>query len=165
LITEIDLLQAIYIAIPAYIANAFPTIFTGGPPIDIGLNFIDGKRIFGTSKTLRGFGMALILGILAAIVEEIFLGPGILLIGVLAALGALLGDLIGSFIKRRIDFKPGQPFPVLDQLDFILGALILTYPVQQISFGTIIILVVFTPPIHLLANYFAYRLGVKKNWW
>ena len=109
--------------------------------------------------------MALIIGILAAIAEEIFLGPGIFLIGALAALGALLGDLLGSFIKRRINFKPGEPSPILDQLDFILGALILTYPVQQVGFGNIIILIVFTPPIHLLANYFAYRLGVKRNWW
>ena len=165
MITEIDILQAVYIAIPAYIANAFPTLFRGGPPMDLGLNFIDGKRIFGANKTFRGFGMALILGILAAVAEEIFLGSGLFLIGALAALGALLGDLFGSFLKRRIDFKPGKPFPILDQLDFILGALILTYPVQQVGFGTIIILVVFTPPIHMLANYFAYRLGVKKNWW
>jgi CDP-2,3-bis-(O-geranylgeranyl)-sn-glycerol synthase len=165
LITEIDILQAVYIAIPAYIANAFPTLFGGGPPMDLGFKFIDDKRIFGANKTFRGFGMALILGILAAIAEEIFLGPGILLIGVLAALGALLGDLLGSFIKRRINFKPGKPFPILDQLDFILGALILTYPVQQVGFGTIIILIVFTPPVHLLANFFAYHLGVKKNWW
>jgi CDP-2,3-bis-(O-geranylgeranyl)-sn-glycerol synthase len=153
LINEIDILQAIYIAIPAYLANALPTLFRGGPPMDLGFHFIDGKRIFGANKTFRGFGMALILGILAAIAEEIFLGPGIFLIGALAALGALLGDLLGSFIKRRINFKPGEPFPIL------------TYPVQQVGFGTIIILIVFTPPIHLLANFFAYRLGVKRHWW
>jgi CDP-2,3-bis-(O-geranylgeranyl)-sn-glycerol synthase len=165
LITEIDILQAVYIAIPAYIANAFPTLFSGGPPMDLGFNFIDGKRIFGANKTFRGFGIALILGILAAIAEETLFGPGIFLIGAIAALGALLGDLLGSFIKRRIDFKPGKPFPILDQLDFILGALVLTYPVQQTGFSAIIILIVFTPPIHLLANFFAYHLGVKRNWW
>jgi len=165
LITETDLLFSIYIAIPAYVTNAFPTVFKGGPPIDCGWRFIDGERIFGDNKTLRGFGFGLFCGLLATLAEVIFLDSKLLWLGASTSLGALLGDLLGAFIKRRFVFEPGSPFPILDQLDFILGALLLSYPTYHVGLGTVIILVVFTPPIHLLANYVAYRLGVKRNWW
>jgi CDP-2,3-bis-(O-geranylgeranyl)-sn-glycerol synthase len=64
-----------------------------------------------------------------------------------------------------MNLKPGASFPLLDQLDFVFGALLLSYPAHQASLGTVIILVIFTPPVHLLANFIAYRLGVKRNWW
>jgi len=165
LLTETDILFAIYIAIPIYIANSLPTIFKGGPPMDFGWRFIDGERIFGANKTLRGFGFGLLCGFLASLIEGIFIGGEILLLGLLASLGALLGDLLGAFIKRRMMLEPGAPFPILDQLDFILGALLVSYPIHPASLGTVIILVIFTPPIHLLANFVAYRLKVKRNWW
>lgn len=162
---ETDILFAVYIAIPAYVANAFPTLFRGGPPIDHGRQFIDGNRVFGANKTLRGFGFGLFCGLLAALAESLFLDRSLLLLGVLVSLGALLGDMLGAFIKRRLGLEPGAPSPVLDQLDFIFGALLLSYPIHQSSLGTIVILVVFTPPMHLLANFVAYHLGVKKSWW
>lgn len=40
------------------------------------------------------------------------------------SLGALIGDLTESFIKRRIGFPPGASLPVADQLDFVAGALL-----------------------------------------
>jgi len=159
------MLIAIYIAIPAYIANSLAVVFKGGPPIDCGRRFIDGERIFGANKTIRGFVFGLICGFLATIVEGFLLGSGLLLLGVLASLGALLGDLFGAFIKRRLRLEPGAPFPLLDQLDFIFGALFVSYPISRVTLGTVIILVIFTPPIHLLANLIAYRLGAKDNWW
>jgi len=165
LITETDVLLAIYMAIPAYAANGFAAVFKGGSPLDCGWRFMDGERIFGANKTLRGFGFGFICGFLAAVAESLFLDARLLSFGALASLGALLGDLLGAFMKRRLHLEPGAPFPLLDQLDFIFGALLLTYPFHQARLGMILILVVFTPPIHLLANFVAYRLGVKKNWW
>ena len=165
MLTGTDILFAIYIAIPIYIANSLPTVFKGGPPMDLGLRFIDGERILGDNKTFRGFSFGLLCGLLASLAEGIFVGSEILLLGFLASVGALLGDLFGAFVKRRANLKPGAPFPVLDQLDFILGALVLSHLVHHASLGTVVILVVFTPPIHLLANFVAYRLKVKENWW
>ena len=40
------------------------------------------------------------------------------------AIGSLLGDLVGSFIKRRLDIGRGAKAPILDQYNFIGGALI-----------------------------------------
>jgi CDP-2,3-bis-(O-geranylgeranyl)-sn-glycerol synthase len=165
MITWTDLLFAVYIAVPAYLANSLPAVSRGGGPIDRGYLFVDGERILGTNKTFKGFAFGLFGGLLASIAMEFFLERGLFILGSLASLGALLGDLLGAFIKRRLKMEPGAPFPVLDQLDFILGALLLTYPVHQAKVGTAIILGLFTPPAHLLANFIAYHLGVKKYWW
>ena len=43
---------------------------------------------------------------------------------ILCAYGAAIGDLIGSFLKRRFNYKSGAPFWIVDQLDFVIIALI-----------------------------------------
>ncbi len=56
---------------PAYIANAV-MVFTGnGKPIDGGKNFIDGKRLFGQTKTWGGFIGGVVFGSIAALVFDL----------------------------------------------------------------------------------------------
>src|SRR5207249_12151536 len=78
---------------------------------------------------------------------------------------AVLGDLLGAFVKRRLNVEPGKAFPILDQLDFILGSVVLGYAFFQVVLISIRLVVVVTPPIHLATNYGAYRLGIKKTRW
>ena len=161
-----DLLIAIYIAIPAYVANSTPVVLGGGAPIDRGREFVDGRRLLGTNKTVKGFAYGLLFGSVAALAEAIlFRNYLLVLAGILASLGALLGDLFGAFLKRRLDILPGHPLPVVDQLDFILGALVLTSPLLNVTMGAVLILVIATVPIHLLSNAVAYMLRLKKRLW
>ena len=161
-----DLLIAVYIAIPTYVANSTPVLLGGGAPIDRGSNFIDGRRIFGSNKTIKGFVSGLVLGTLAGAGEAAFFtNQSLLLVGSVASFGALLGDLIGAFVKRRLDIAPGNPLPIVDQLDFILGAIILAFPLLPVSAGAFLILLAATIPIHLLANAAAYLLGLKGRLW
>ena len=161
-----DLLIAIYIAIPAYVANSTPVVLGGGAPIDRGREFVDGRRILGSNKTVKGFEFGLLFGSVAALAEAIlFRNYLLVLAGILASLGALLGDLFGAFLKRRLDIPPGHPLPVVDQLDFILGALVLTSPLLNVTMGAVLILVIATVPIHLLSNAVAYMLRLKKRLW
>ena len=161
-----DLLIAIYIAIPAYVANSTPVVLGGGAPIDRGREFVDGRRILGSNKTVKGFAYGLLFGSVAALAEAIlFRNYLLVLAGILASLGALLGDLFGAFLKRRLDILPGHPLPVVDQLDFILGALVLTSPLLNVTMGAVLILVIATVPIHLLSNAVAYMLRLKKRLW
>jgi CDP-2,3-bis-(O-geranylgeranyl)-sn-glycerol synthase len=83
----------------------------------------------------------------------------------LLSLGALLGDMVGSFIKRRIDIKSGNPAIVLDQLGFIIMGLILAVPFLQPEAIYVIILVLFTLAIHWISNALGYLLGLKKHPW
>ena len=47
---------------------------------------------------------------------------------VLIPLGALLGDLTGAFIKRRLGIQPGGLLPIVDQIDFVVGAVVFSLP-------------------------------------
>jgi len=161
-----DLLIAVYVAIPTYIANSTPVLLGGGAPIDRGREFVDGRRILGTNKTMKGFAYGLLLGSAASLGEAILFGNYVLLpAGILASLGALLGDLLGAFVKRRLDIPPGHPLPVVDQLDFVLGALVLASPLLNVTLGAVLILAMATVPIHLLSNAIAYMLRLKKRRW
>ncbi len=88
-----------------------------------------------------------------------------LIVGFLLSFGALLGDAAGSFIKRRLGINRGRPAPILDQLDFIAGALILASLYTTISSETVIIIAILTLIIHLISNMVAYLLGMKEVWY
>jgi len=148
------------------VANSTPVLLGGGVPIDRGREFIDGRPILGTNKTVKGFAYGLLLGSTAALAEAaLFSNYVLVLVGIVASLGALLGDLFGAFLKRRLNIPPGHSLPVIDQLDFILGALLLTLPVLNVTAGAVLILVMATIPIHLFSNAAAYVLRLKKRLW
>ncbi|WEU41038.1 MAG: CDP-2,3-bis-(O-geranylgeranyl)-sn-glycerol synthase [Candidatus Odinarchaeum yellowstonii] len=186
------LLLAVYYAIPAYVANGLAVITGGGKPIDLGRKFRDGRRIFGDGKTIRGFIGGVACGFIAGLIQLLiapyfneFIQPLITLYSLnpvisgqyqliiytpplrafLLALGGLTGDLVGSFIKRRLNLERGRPAPFIDQLDFICFALLFAYFITPISLEYIIILIVLTPVIHLLANIAAYYLKLKSVPW
>lgn len=149
---------------PSYVANAAPLLLGGGSPLDRGRNFLDGERIFGAHKTVRGFLAGIIAGSVIGIVESP-IDNRLLLGGFMIALGTVLGDLLGAFLKRRIGVKPGSPLPIVDQLDFVFGGLLLGQLVFPLSLFSILLVVLVTPPIHLGTNYGAYLLGIKRTRW
>jgi CDP-2,3-bis-(O-geranylgeranyl)-sn-glycerol synthase len=183
---EIALLEiAIWFGLPAWIANSTPVLFGGGSPIDRDMVFRDGHRLLGDGKTIRGFVIGVFLGTLTSLVQSL-IAPHILPIlveyvavtvemqtllfispatGFLLSLGALTGDLLGSFVKRRIDVKSGNPAPVLDQIGFILMALIFASPIIQPAAAYVIILIAVTLGVHWFSNAIGFLLGLKDNPW
>jgi CDP-2,3-bis-(O-geranylgeranyl)-sn-glycerol synthase len=158
------IVEAMKFIFPAYCANAAPVIAGGGQPMDFGKNFLDGKRIFGKNKTFRGFFFGLAVGIAVGMVEwMLFDYP--FLFSVLSPLGALLGDLTAAFLKRRLGIAPGDLFPIVDQIDFVVGALVLSLPLAILYWELAVAVIIITPPIHLLTNFLAYKLKLKKNPW
>ncbi|MEN3034987.1 MAG: CDP-2,3-bis-(O-geranylgeranyl)-sn-glycerol synthase [Candidatus Methanosuratincola sp.] len=147
------------IIMPAFIANSVPVLARGRHPMDFGKMMRDGRRVLGDGKTFEGFLAGLFMGTLAG---ALFGYP---LHSFLLAFGALSGDILGAFIKRRIGIERGHPAPILDQLDFVAGALLFLYPVYQVALDQMLFIILVTPPIHLLTNYIAYRLGLKKYPW
>jgi CDP-2,3-bis-(O-geranylgeranyl)-sn-glycerol synthase len=180
------IVQAFWIVIPIYVANASAVIVGGGTPIDFGRSWKDGRRILGDGKTWRGLlsgtflGMTVGFGLTVAASylstsEYAYLGltnfEGFpLMIPLLFSLcfGALLGDVIESFFKRRIGKDRGQDWIPFDQLDFLVGALTFSLLMseflslthltsdqwffQHLTIWHILILLVVTPFIHLTAN-------------
>ena len=175
----IMILQALWFILPAYTANGLPVIFGGGPPIDFGKT-INGTRIFGDGKTIRGFIGGVLSGTLVGL-TLFYVGPmlnqsipesqGLIdlsynpIIGVLLSVGALIGDLVGSFIKRRLNLKRGAPAPVLDQITFLVFALLFASILILVPLEYVIILIPLTLGMHIVTNAISWALGLKKVPW
>jgi len=164
--------KTLLLAIPLYIANGCALLFGGKTPLDFGKNFFDKKPLFGKGKTFKGSISGIICGSLASAaiffalphVSEVF-ATGFLELGFLLSLGAVLGDIAASFIKRRMNFERGKHSPVLDQLDFILGGLVLGLFVYTPSIIEIGLLLILTPAFHLIGNFIAFKAKKKKVSW
>ena len=182
------IIQALWIIIPAYIANGCALLMGGGKPIDFGKNYKDGRRILGDGKTWNGLFVGAFFGItggfgitIVAIYannsdEFAFLGLNDfghfpIMIPIISSIcfGALLGDIIKSFLKRRVGKNRGEDWIPFDQLDFILGVLFFSFITasiiqvlgftnynwftQSFSVWHILVLLVVTPFFHLFANF------------
>jgi CDP-2,3-bis-(O-geranylgeranyl)-sn-glycerol synthase len=99
------------------------------------------------------------------LVGSYLFATNLLTISLAASTGALIGDLVGAFLKRRLKIEPGGALPIVDQLDFVLGAILLVSVVQPVSLTVVLIMLLVTPPIHFLTNVGAYMLGLKSNYW
>jgi len=162
------IVEALKFIFPAYCANAVPVIAGGGRPMDFGKNFFDGKPVLGKNKTFRGFFFGLAIGIFVGVVESLVFSypfPFSVLFSVLTPLGALCGDLAGAFLKRRLGISPGDLLPIIDQIDFVVGALLFSLPLAMMYWELAVAVLIITPPIHLLTNFLAYKLKLKKNSW
>lgn len=171
-----EVAYALFFIFPAYVANAVPVILGGGRAIDGGRKMRDGKPIFGSHKTVRGLASGILAGTLTGAAQSAVLQSGVLRdvgfpfpfnlwLGFMISMGALIGDLVHSFVKRRIGIAEGAPLPVADQLDFVVGAVLFSLFVSPPPLLTIFIIFVITLPVHLLTNLLAYVVGVKKTPW
>ncbi|MFX1496859.1 MAG: CDP-archaeol synthase [Promethearchaeota archaeon] len=97
----------------------------------------------------------------------------ILLRIILCSYGAAFGDLVGSFFKRRLNIQSGDPFWIIDQLDFVLFAILfasipaLIFPGLYLAPDILIItfLLILTPSVSIIANTVAYLTGLKGVPW
>src|SRR5207245_9231821 len=84
-------LDALLFIGPSYVANAAPLLLGGGTPLDGGKNFLDGQRILGAHKTVRGLFAGIIAGSLIGLAESPVVSQ-LLVGGIMISLGPLLGQ-------------------------------------------------------------------------
>jgi CDP-2,3-bis-(O-geranylgeranyl)-sn-glycerol synthase len=173
------LVEAVWLVLPVYAANGLVPLFRGKRPLDFGRKFTDGRPILGPGKTVEGFIAACAVGALIAFIEQLAfpclpwglsdrpltIVPMSAFLGFVLGLGAISGDSAGSFVKRRIGLERGRPAPLLDQLDFLIGALLLVSLFTAVKAEWVVLLVIITPLIHYLTSVIGYRLGAKKEPW
>lgn len=162
-------MQLLALMVPCYVANAFPVVVARlvkrRHPLDFGRKFIDGRRVLGDGKSIEGFVAGILSGSLAGWFMSLW-GTGSLPGAAVLSVGTMLGDALGSFVKRRLGLERGAPVPLLDQLAFLLTAMLLYwFFIDTINFVIAVILVIITPPIHMISNFFAYKLGLKSEPW
>ena len=156
----------LYIGIPISIGIflLFLVLWPGIQQIPITVDHLGISKVYSDLKLYEFYfiGGQLPLGILMLLIRII-----------LVSYGASLGDLAGSFIKRRFNYPSGAPFWIVDQLDFALGAIILASIPAFIFPGLyyapdlniIIFLMIITPSISIIANTVAYVVGWKDVPW
>lgn len=170
------ILQALYFALPMYFANMAPVIVSRLPlldtPIDGG-RFWRGKPILGPHKTWRGLLAGIFFGVATVYVQRLIgAGPFLDLVnyadasiwqlGVLMGAGAMIGDAVKSFFKRRIGKVSGATWPPFDQLDFVVGGLLAASVYAHIPWSIAAWIILLTPLGHLLVNRLAFAAGWKS---
>lgn len=126
--------------------------------LDGGARFIDGRPLFGASKTLRG--------LLLSIVFTTALAPLLGLdftSGFLVGLGAMVGDLFSSFTKRRLDIQPSGRATGLDQVPESLLPAILCWQHLSLSAVDVIALVIVFFVGEIFVSRVMFRLHVRDR--
>ncbi|OGS44636.1 MAG: alpha/beta hydrolase [Euryarchaeota archaeon RBG_13_57_23] len=180
-------LAGVLLMLPALVPNSAAVLFGGGRPMDFG-RFWRGKRILGDGKTWRGFfGGAisgtvlgfLLIGLSIGLNTEETLGygdlPGAACVVLSLAFGSMLGDSAGSLLKRRLQLGRGDKAPVLDQYNFVAGAILMVLVFQpgwffdhyvdgNGIFGLVLFLII-VPLLHRGVNIIGYKMGKKDVPW
>lgn len=124
-------------------------------PLDGGMTFNDGRPLFGPAKTIRG----IVLSLLATSVAAALIGLPWQL-GAVVAGAAMAGDLLSSFVKRRMGLPPSSKATGLDQIPEALLPLMASRLVVAVTFADIVAgtIIFFVGGIILSRILFALRL-------
>lgn len=168
-----NIIELVAFILPAYVANATPVLVSKllpwtPHPLDGGKSWLDGRRLFGNTKTVEGLIAGVFAGTATGFAEQLLgVVEAGLEKGLVLSTGAMIGDLLGSFIKRRLGMPPGSPVPLLDQLDFLAGALVAAKiaGLNHITLTDALVLTALTLILHPITNFLAYLLKLKKVPW
>lgn len=155
---ELQLLLLVLIANGAPVIAAAVCKDWGARPLDGGRVLADGYRLFGATKTWRG----VLLAPLAA-------GLGAALLGLPAPLGlvvgsaAMLGDLLSSFIKRRLGMVSSSMALGLDQIPEALLPLLAIGGSFDLSWPAIGLTVVGFVVLELALSPVFFWLGIRNR--
>ena len=165
------ILKALYFFLPAYLANMAPVLLKWIPFLEQPV----WERKLGKNKTWRGLVVAVLIGFIVFVLQKYAYQAGFtswalidyqnfpIYFGALLGLGALVGDSLKSYYKRKAKIPPGQCWVPWDQLDFVLGAIVFSFFVYVPPASTVLMLIIISPLLHVAANYIGYLLGINKN--
>ncbi len=126
--------------------------------IDCGRRMPDNYPILGRSKTWRGVIGAIVFTSISAVVLGYTATTG-----AQVAIYAVLGDVLSSFIKRRLGMAASSMAPLLDQVpESFLPALMLM-ETFEVNFQSIIILVCVFFVMELLLSVILFKLGIRNR--
>ena len=147
-----------------FVANGAPVLATRffprllAVPVDGGRRAADGRPLLGPSKTWRGLVASLSVTALVAPLLEL---PWWL--GALAAVTAMLGDLLSSFCKRRLGLASSDQAAGLDQVpESLLPALALS-PWLGLDASEVLAAVALFFALGLALSELLYQMGLRKR--
>lgn len=126
--------------------------------VDFGIELSDNNRLLGSSKTWRGIFAALLATTIAALLLGYSAKTGFSI-----AVYAALGDLLSSFIKRRLEMASSSKAPLLDQIPESLFPAMMLMQTFNLEMSSIILLVFFFTIIDMVVTHFLYYWKVYKK--
>ncbi len=174
-----EFLGSLWFFFPAAVANMAPIfaskIFGEGTPVDGGKKW-RGKPILGSHKTWQGFIWGTLLGGMFFVFQLWLNSEGILTswdvvgysnlpiwLGFPMAFGALFGDSVKSFFKRRSSVKPGNSWMPWDQLDFVIGAILFTIIFVNLPLYVVLVFLIVYPLLTVVTSLIGYYSGLRKD--
>ncbi|RYZ74726.1 MAG: CDP-archaeol synthase [Lysobacteraceae bacterium] len=172
---------------PAYLGNMAPPFLRywkgWNPPIH--------APTLGAHKTVLGYAAGVLVALLATAVQariharhldgmhlDGLLADGTLggisalvdyrhwfWLGLAFGVGAMSGDCLKSYFKRRRGVPPGARWIPFDQLDFVIGALVLVAPFSLLGWPDVLVILQVSLLGDLAVNRIAYALGIKTSRW
>ena len=181
------IISCLYFFLPAYLTNMTPPLAKKAnvfnfldKPIDSNKK-LNNEPVLGTHKTYRGAILGVAVGVLVVYIQKWlyqftwiqgisffdYEKINVLLLGILLCSGAVFGDLLFAFVKRRLKLKPGTKFLPFDQINYVIGAYIffsLTsfFKIDNLVWTTLLILTFF---LHVIINRIGYYLRLHKAKW
>lgn len=179
------ILFAFWFLLPAGVANMVPVLTSPLPvlrdwktPIDGGRTF-RGKPLLGPNKTWRGLISGLLAATLVLWLQQLavahwgwaayitqgvdFVALPTLFLGPLFGLGALGGDAIESFFKRQRGFKSGDSWLPFDQIDYVIGAVLVSLPFVRLPALEYAVIFIVWFVMHLATSYLGWLVGLKPK--
>ncbi len=169
------IIDAFWFFLPAGIANMTPVFASRIPglnkwrsPLDFGKSYKD-ERILGDNKTWRGLLMGTLVAGLVGIIQHKIAIPAeaswitVFSSSALMGLGALFGDAVESFFKRRRGMKPGQTWFPFDQIDYIIGGLLFVAPISKLSLPLVLTVFIMYSSLHVALVYIGYVVGLRAK--
>jgi CDP-2,3-bis-(O-geranylgeranyl)-sn-glycerol synthase len=164
----IRLLQLAWFMAPAYCANMaapFVRYWTGwNRPIN--------EAWFGAHKTVLGFAAGVLAALVATAVIQWVDAPFSLVrhghwivLGLCFGIGAMGGDALKSLVKRRAGIPAGASWMPFDQIDFVIGALLMTAWSVDLHALDVLAILALTFAADVAVNRLAFHLGVKDSPW
>lgn len=144
------------------LANGLPALLGlllgRGRPLDGGHRLGDGRPLFGPAKTVRGVLAALVATPLAAAALGLAWQ-----VGLLVALGAMLGDLLASFTKRRLGLPSSAKVPLLDTVPESLFPVLLVMGQLRLGWLDLALLILVFGVLDLVLTPLGHRLFPRRQ--
>lgn len=160
----INILTTLICLLLVVVANGAPVLATRifgdrfGWPLDGGIKLFDQRPLLGTSKTVRG----IIAAVLATALVSVAVGLPFR-VGVLVAVWAMIGDLLSSFMKRRLNMPPSSMAIGLDQGLESLLPLLAVRSYFDLTLPEILAILLAFLVVELTLSYIFFKLHIRKR--
>lgn len=162
------IVELVYLMLPIYLGNMAPPFVRFWP----GWNRPISRRWLGGHKTVIGFAFGVAVAAATASIQHALAWHGSLVdyglwipFGLSCGLGAMVGDSLKSFFKRRLDIAPGARWIPADQLDFVVGGLIVLSFWTDLTWLDVFAVLGLSFIGDIAINQLAFRMGIRDTNW